>query len=115
MHELSIALSMIDQILGVSESRGGLKVETVHLRLGLFSGVYKDALQFAYEMSCEGTPLAGSRLEIETVPLVVHCNVCGKDQVPPSVYQIWCPECRTPSHEIVTGREIEVASLEVAA
>ena len=42
------------------------------------SGVYKDALLFAYEMSCEGTPLAGSRLEIETIPLVIHCSVCGE-------------------------------------
>jgi hydrogenase nickel incorporation protein HypA/HybF len=115
MHELSIALSMIDQILEESASRGGLEVEVVHLRLGTFSGVYKDALLFAYEMSCEGTPLAGSRLEIETIPLVIHCSICGKDQAPPSVYQLWCPECRTPSSEIVTGREIEVAALEVAA
>jgi hydrogenase nickel incorporation protein HypA/HybF len=115
MHELSIALSMIDQILEESESRGGLKVEAVHLKLGLFSGVYKDALLFAYEMSCEGTPLAGSRLVIETIPLIIHCAVCGEDQAPPSVYQLCCPKCGTPSHEIVTGREIEVASLEVAA
>jgi hydrogenase nickel incorporation protein HypA/HybF len=115
MHELSIALSMIDQILEESSNRGGLKVEVVHLKLGSFSGVYKDALLFAYEVSCEGTQLAGSRLEIETVPLVIHCSVCGKDQVPPSMYQLCCPKCQTPSHEIVTGREIEVASLEVAA
>jgi hydrogenase nickel incorporation protein HypA/HybF len=115
MHELSIAISMIDQILEESESHGGLTVEVVHLKLGEFSGVHKDALLFAYEMSCEGTPLAGSRLEIETIPLVIHCCVCGKDQVPPSVYQLWCPECRTPSSEIVSGREIEVASLEVVA
>jgi hydrogenase nickel incorporation protein HypA/HybF len=115
MHELSIAISMIDQILEVSASRGGLEVEVVHLKLGSFSGVCKDALLFAFEMSCEGTPLAGSQLVIETIPLVIHCSVCGQDQAPPSMYQLWCPECRTPSAEIVTGREIEVASLEVAA
>ena len=64
MHELSIALSMIDQILEEAEQRGALQVEVVHLRLGVSSGVYKDALMFAYEVSCEGTSLAGSRLEI---------------------------------------------------
>ncbi len=115
MHELSIAISMIDQILEESESRGGLTVEVVHLKLGTFSGVYKDALLFAYEMSCEGTPLAGSRLVIETIPLVIHCSVCGRDQVPPSAHELCCPECRTPSGVIVSGREIEVTALEVAA
>ena len=34
MHELSIAISMIDQILEESDNRGGLEVEAVHLKLG---------------------------------------------------------------------------------
>ena len=68
MHELSIAISMIDQILEESESRGGLDVEAVHLKLGIFSGVDKEALLFAYELACEGSPLEGSRLVIESIP-----------------------------------------------
>jgi hydrogenase nickel incorporation protein HypA/HybF len=115
MHELSIAISMIDQILEESDSRGGLAVEAVHLKLGIFSGVSKDALLFAYELACEGSPLAGSRLVIETIPLVIYCAACQKDRTPPSVYQLSCPECGSPGQRIVTGREIEVASLEVAA
>jgi hydrogenase nickel incorporation protein HypA/HybF len=115
MHELSIAISMIEQIMEESEQRGGLEVEAVHLRLGVFSGVDKDALLFAYELACEGSPLAGSRLVIETIPLVIHCAACRKDRTAPSVYELSCPECGTAEQTIVTGREIEVASLEVAA
>jgi hydrogenase nickel incorporation protein HypA/HybF len=115
MHELSIAISMIDRITEESTSRGGLCVEIVYLRLGVFAGVDKDALLFAYELACEGTPLEGSRLLIETVPLVVFCPVCRQQRIPPSVYQICCPDCFTPTPEIVSGREMEVASLEVAA
>jgi hydrogenase nickel incorporation protein HypA/HybF len=114
MHELSIAISMIDQILEESNNRGGLDVEAVHLRLGTFSGVDKDALSFAWELACEGSPLAGSRLVIETIPLVIYCESCGKNRNPPSVYQLSCPECGSPGQKIVTGREIQVASLEVA-
>ena len=115
MHELSIAISMIDQIVEESESRGGLAVEVVHLRLGVFSGVDKDALLFAYELACEGTPIAGSRLEIETVPLLIFCPQCNRQRPPLSSYQLCCPDCMVPAQDIVTGREIEVASLEVAA
>ena len=71
MHELSIAISMIDQISEESEIRGGLEVEVVHLKLGIFSGVDKEALLFAYELACEGSPLQGSRLVIESIPLVI--------------------------------------------
>jgi hydrogenase nickel incorporation protein HypA/HybF len=115
MHELSIAISMIDQIAEETESRGGLAVEAVHLKLGIFSGVDKEALLFAYELACEGSPLAGSRLVIESIPLVIYCDACQKDRTPPSVYELSCPDCGTPGQKIVTGREIEVASLEVLA
>jgi hydrogenase nickel incorporation protein HypA/HybF len=115
MHELSIAISMIDQIVEESESRGGLHVEAVHLKLGAFSGVDKAALLFSYELACEGTRLQGSRLLIETIPLVIYCDTCQKSRTPPSAYQLCCPECQTPGQTIVSGREIEVASLEVAA
>src|SRR5665213_198357 len=115
MHELSIAISMIDEIVEQSESRGGLSVEVVHLRLGVFSGVDKDALLFSYELACEGTPLEGSRLVIETIPLVIYCPECKQERTPVSVYQLCCPDCLVPAQDIITGREIEVASLEVAA
>lgn len=115
MHELSIAISMIDQIVEEAESRGGLAVEVVHLRLGTFSGVDKDALLFSYELACQGTPLEGSRLQIETIPLRIYCPACQQNRTPPSVYALCCPECQTVAQEIVTGREIEVAALEVAA
>jgi hydrogenase nickel incorporation protein HypA/HybF len=115
MHELSIALSMIDQIAEEATSRGGLDVQAVHMRLGVFAGVDKDALLFAYELACEGTLLQGSRLIIETVPLLVYCPLCQQERTPPSIYEICCPECLAPTPEILTGREMEVASLEVTA
>jgi len=85
------------------------------MKLGIFSGVDKEALLFAYELACEGSPLQGSRLVIESIPLVIYCDACQKDRTPPSVYELSCPECGTPGQRIVTGREIEVASLEVVA
>lgn len=115
MHELSIAISMIDQITEESESRGGLNVEAVHLKLGVFSGVDKDALLFAWDLACEGTSLQGSRLVVETIPLVIYCPSCKTERSPESVYQLCCPQCETPAQDILRGREIEVAALEIAA
>jgi hydrogenase nickel incorporation protein HypA/HybF len=115
MHELSIAVSMVDRIIEESESRGGLQVEVVHLKLGVLSGVDRDALAFSYEIACESTLLAGSRLVIETVPLLIYCDQCRSEQTPESIQQIDCPLCHAPSETILRGRELEVAALEVAA
>jgi hydrogenase nickel incorporation protein HypA/HybF len=115
MHELSIVLSIIDEIGVESEARDLRDIEVVHLKVGVFSGVDPNALLFAWELASEGTPFERSRLDIEIVPLVIHCAVCRQDRMPPSLYQIGCPECKTPSDTIVTGRELELVSLEVAA
>ncbi len=115
MHELSIAVSMVERIIEESEGRGGLQVEAVHLRLGVLSGVDKDALAFSYEIACEGTFLVGSRLVIETVPLLIYCDICKMEHAPESIQQMDCPQCHSPSQKIIRGRELEVAALEITA
>ena len=67
MHELSIALSILDFAAEEAERRGG-RVVAVHLRLGPLSGVVKEALLSAYELAREGTPLAAAALVVEEVP-----------------------------------------------
>jgi hydrogenase nickel incorporation protein HypA/HybF len=115
MHELSIAVSMVDRVLEESEIRGGLLVEAVHLKLGVLSGVDKDALLFSYEIACEGTSLASSRLLIDVINVTIFCDVCSAETAPESIQLIACPRCQTPSQKIIRGRELEVAALEIAA
>jgi hydrogenase nickel incorporation protein HypA/HybF len=67
MHELSIAMSIVEIASGEARRLGDARVEVVHLRLGDLSGVVKDSLLFAWDLACEETPVAGSRLEIEEV------------------------------------------------
>jgi hydrogenase nickel incorporation protein HypA/HybF len=67
MHELSIALSIIDGVTEEAGQHGGGAVRAVHLRLGRLSGVVREALLFAYDQACEGTLLEGSELRIEEV------------------------------------------------
>ncbi len=114
MHELSIALSMIEQIEFEAERHGDAVVEAVYVRIGVLSGVDTQALSFAYEIARAGTSVAGSRLEIETVPLSVYCPQC-KSTHSPDPQQITCPHCLTPPQEILAGRELEIRALELSA
>lgn len=112
MHELSIAMSIIDAATDEAKQRG-VHVNAVHLRMGVLSGVVKDALFFSYEVACQDTPLEGSRLIIEDIPVAVFCPRCKEKRVLPSVQSFTCPECGTPSGEVVQGKELEVFALEV--
>jgi hydrogenase nickel incorporation protein HypA/HybF len=111
MHELSIAMSIVEMAETESERRGA-RVEAIHLRLGPLSGVVKDALLSAYELACENTPLAGSALLVEEVPIVVYCPRCDERRTLDSMRFI-CPQCQTPTPEVVQGRELEIFALEL--
>ena len=112
MHELSIAMSIVDAAADEAQQRG-VQVNAVHLRLGALSGVVKDALLFSYEVACQDTPLQGSRLIIEDIPVAVFCPRCQEKRVLVSMQSFACPECGTPSGEVLQGKELEVFALEV--
>jgi hydrogenase nickel incorporation protein HypA/HybF len=112
MHELSIAISIVELAEEEAERRG-VQIEAVHLKLGALSGVAKDALLSCYEMACENTPLQGSRLVVEDVPVVIFCPKCQARRPLPSVQLFCCPECGTPCSEVVQGKELEVVALEI--
>lgn len=114
MHELSIATSMIDIAMEEAARRGGMRVQALHLKLGQLSGVVKDALLFCWEVACAGTPLAGSRLVIEELPVVVYCPACQAERTLPSVQNFCCPTCDAPTFEVLRGRELEVVALEMS-
>lgn len=113
MHELSIALSIVEMAEEEAAIRGNAHVSAVHLRMGLLSGVVKEALLSCYEMACAETALAGSRLLIEEVPVEIFCAQCQERRPIASLQWMCCPECGTPAPEIVQGKELEVFALEI--
>jgi len=112
MHELSIAMSIVEMAQEEALERG-VRVNAVHLKLGAMSGVVKEALLSSYEMACDDTPLRGSRLVIEEVPVIVFCPNCNTQRSLSSVQLFCCRECGTPTSEIVQGKELEVVALEI--
>lgn len=113
MHELSIALSIIEGATEEARRRGGVKVNAVHLKLGRLSGVVKEALLFSYELACEGTVLEGSRLVIEETPCAVFCPRCEVERAPTSIQKMCCPVCGALTPQVAQGREIELVALEI--
>ncbi len=114
MHELSVALSIIEGVEEEIARRPGSQVAVVHLKLGRLSGVVKDALLFSYDLACEGTVLAGSRLEIEEIPIILYCSVCLQERPAVSINNLCCGVCSTPSADIRKGSELEVFALELS-
>lgn len=113
MHELSIAMSIIEMAEEESEKRG-VRVEAIHLRLGPLAGVVKEALVSAYGLACEGTAVAGSKLVVEDMPIIVFCPNCRERRTIESMQLFCCPDCGTPTPEVLQGSELEIFALEVS-
>ena len=113
MHELSIALSILDLAAEEAEKQGSVRVRAIHLKLGALAGVVKQALLSAFEMAREGSPLAEAELLIEEVPIRIRCPRCQAERPIVSMQEFVCAECGTPSAEVTQGRELEVVALEI--
>lgn len=114
VHELSIALSILDVAEEEMERHGNVPVEAIYLKVGPLSGVVKEALLSAYELAREQTPFASARLVIEDMPIIIFCSRCGVERPVRSVQELRCAHCDAPADQIIHGRELQLAALELA-
>lgn len=112
MHELSLAVQLVQTAEEAARAAGARRVASVMLKVGTLSGVAEEALRFAFDVAAAGTLLAGSRLDIRPVPVTVRCPACGEVELP-SPQRFRCPRCDAPTADVQAGRELELESIEV--
>jgi hydrogenase nickel incorporation protein HypA/HybF len=109
MHELSIAQS----VAAIAERHAaGRRVHRVELRVGHLRQIVPSALEFAFELVAQGTPLEGAELAIEHVPAEGECRRCGEHTVMRG-FPLACDRCGGLDLEVIAGEELEVESLEL--
>lgn len=113
MHELSIALSILEIAAEESARRGGVAVRAIHVRLGPLAGVAPEALVSSFELARACSPFVDCRLVIEAVALVMACPICQAERAVDSVQSLSCSVCGTPARTLVSGRELEVVAMEI--
>jgi hydrogenase nickel incorporation protein HypA/HybF len=114
MHELSVALALIEIATERIVRLGSVRVRAVHIKAGPLSGVDADALRFSFDAATAGTALAGARLEIDVPALVAWCATCDAEREVVSVATRRCLVCNNVAPRVVHGAELELVGLEVA-
>ncbi len=113
MHELSIAMSIIDIAQEYSHEHDGAVILAIHVKVGRMAGIVTDALRSAFEMAREDTSLCDTKLVIEDLPVMLDCRECGCEQPADSIQSLCCSECGTLSPNITQGYELEVFAMEI--
>ncbi len=113
MHEVSLMAQTLEVAIAQAQAHQAQHIHRLTLRIGTLSGVVPEALAFAFAAAIPGTIAEGARLEVETVAARCHCESCDRDFQPQDwIYE--CPYCGQLSGQILAGKDIELASLEVS-
>lgn len=113
MHEVSIAQGMLDLAIDYCEKNGHKVIDSITVKIGKAAGVVPDSLEFAFETLKTGTIAENAVLTIEEIPVSGVCNSCGKHFTVEETYVIQCPLCGSMSFKVETGRELNIAEMEV--
>jgi hydrogenase nickel incorporation protein HypA/HybF len=113
VHELSVALSILDVAAEAAQRQGPGRVVAIHLKLGLLAGVVTEALRSAFDLARETVPFKEVELVIDEVPVAVWCPACAAERPVISIQEMGCAVCGALSAQVVRGRELEVVALEI--
>jgi hydrogenase nickel incorporation protein HypA/HybF len=112
MHELTLANSLVELAACHAASHGAGRVTRINIRLGQLCGIAR-ALYFCFGPAARGTLCEGAELRIAEVPLTVQCDSCGGVKHPHTPFNLRCPDCGGPVRKVLSGREMELVSIEL--
>jgi hydrogenase nickel incorporation protein HypA/HybF len=110
MHELSIALSIVDLAEEEARKANAVTISKVDVEIGTMAGIDPDSLLFAWDSVVQGTMAQQSTLVIHTIDAEAHCLECGKD-FPAEHFFVQCPHCSSYRYQIIKGKELRISSL----
>ena len=109
MHELSVAHAVVSTVVEALPSPD-TRVTQVRLRIGMLSGIVPQALEFAYDVAAQGTPLVDAALVIERSPIVIACPTCGPQELA-DAQNFTCPACAQLCGDVISGKEMEIVDI----
>lgn len=123
MHEVTVAQSVVDAVLGEASAQGARAVTSVTLIFGELSLINTEQISFWIASFFEGSLAEGAEILIEGAPGKVECRDCGaisEVSVDPDdklshylVPDFSCAHCGSPHTFICQGREMLIKSIQI--
>jgi hydrogenase nickel incorporation protein HypA/HybF len=112
MHELSVCLSLLQQVESIAAEHNATGVTAITLSIGPLSGVEPDLLRNAYPLAVAGTVAEEAELIMEIADVVVRCSQCDSETtVTPN--KLLCGSCGDFRTQLVSGDEMTLMRVEL--
>ncbi len=114
MHEVSIALGMVDELIKIANNNDASKINSVKLKIGKMSGIVTDSLIFAFDaVKLEHSLLADARIVIEEIPTVCECGDCNSSFEDENMFFSSCSNCDSLNVKLISGEEQHIEQVEL--
>jgi hydrogenase nickel incorporation protein HypA/HybF len=114
MHEMGIALQIVEiAAASIPADVEHVRVQKVNVNVGKLAAVVPQSLRFCFDVAIKDTPLDGAELVIRELPVVARCENCSSEWTINDPAFI-CKTCNSGSLEILSGRELDIESIEIA-
>ena len=110
MHELSLALSLLEAVAPRVPHKAALR--EVHVTVGPLAGVCAEALEFGFAEIALREGYLNAKLSIRSVPARFACQGCGADYESATAQAV-CPHCGSLQRRLVSGAEFSLDSIEL--
>lgn len=111
MHELAICQSLLAKVEEISGAHHAAPVRRIVVQIGPLSGVDPGLLRDAFTIARAGSCADIAELAVETVPVRVHCTVCG-NQSTARANRLLCASCGSFRTRVVSGDELLLRRVE---
>lgn len=112
MHEMSIAVSIVDIVCSKAKEENAKKINSIQLEIGELSGIMIDALEFGFEAATKNTLADGAMLRIDKIQGKALCKNCDKHFYIKNEYTP-CPSCNDFNIELLEGKELNIKSFNI--
>lgn len=111
MHELSIVYNILEIVKDHAKHNSFSHVNKIIMTIGEFCSLEENSLIFAFDTLSKDTLCNEATLVIQKTEAKAYCNHC-KIEFKVTFINKLCPICKEYSHQITTGYEILVSSIE---
>ncbi|MBT3302927.1 MAG: hydrogenase maturation nickel metallochaperone HypA [Bacteroidetes bacterium] len=110
MHELSIAMNIVEIAEEEAQKAGSTKIKKIELAVGKLSGVVYEALDFALKEAVKNSMLEEAEILIHEIEGESKCLKCYHIFATENIFDI-CPKCNHTQCETIQGKELKINSL----
>jgi len=110
MHELSIVMSIVDQVHEEVVKNNATEVKRIELDIGNLAGIEWDSFNFAWEPAIKNTVLHNAERVVNQIKAIAKCVECSHEFEKQEPYDA-CPKCGNYLHHLKSGKELKIKSL----